>query len=144
MRRAVFQDNFADLTDEEFSSTYLTSTEPEDELPPSPSARPPASGVRVGESLPTEYRSPYVSPIARQQGFCGSCWAFTTCGLVEAAWKKANGVDVTLAPQQVLDCSIGNCSHGGRLSNALTYARQLSLELGGLMAERHYPRRRRA
>jgi len=62
-----------------------------------------------------------VTPV-KNQGSCGSCWAFGTLGQVEAAHKQATGATVNLAEQQLVDCSTQNngCS-GGRPDWALTY-----------------------
>lgn len=44
-----------------------------------------------------------VTPI-RDQGWCGSCWAFGAIDLVEAATRKNHTSNATLAPQQLVDC----------------------------------------
>eukprot|EP00727_Mastigamoeba_balamuthi_P010593 m51a1_g6156 hypothetical protein (478) ;mRNA; r:316673-318476 len=130
---------FTDLSDEEFAATYLTTVDLGAVLPSTGDG---ANDSRIAQrdrrAPPEKYFSPDVSPIARWQQGCGSCWAFATCGLVEAAWKKTHGVYVTLAPQQLLDCTAGTCKDGWYPSSALDYAVQLSRGMGGLMAERDY------
>eukprot|EP00727_Mastigamoeba_balamuthi_P010588 m51a1_g6151 hypothetical protein (507) ;mRNA; r:302521-304321 len=95
---------------------------------------------RDSRSIPASYYSPYVSRIARHQRDCGSCWAFGTAEMVEAAWNKAQGVGtaVALSPQQLLDCTVGSCQ-GGSVYDALEYIKRRSGSMGGLMAERDYP-----
>lgn len=44
-----------------------------------------------------------VTPI-RDQGGCGSCWAFGATDLVEAALRKNKSSNATMAPQQLVDC----------------------------------------
>lgn len=44
-----------------------------------------------------------VTPV-KDQGSCGSCWAFGTIGGIEAKHKQATGQTVQLAEQQLLDC----------------------------------------
>ncbi|MCC6666915.1 MAG: hypothetical protein IT375_24410 [Polyangiaceae bacterium] len=52
-------------------------------------------------------------PPIRQQGSCGSCWAFGTVGVVEAAVAVADKQLVDLSEQLVLDCSgKGTCGGG--------------------------------
>merc|ERR1712187_425604 len=62
-----------------------------------------------------------VTPV-KDQGSCGSCWAFGTLGNVEHLHKLKTGATVNLAEQQLVDCSTQNngCS-GGRPDWALTY-----------------------
>eukprot|EP00727_Mastigamoeba_balamuthi_P010587 m51a1_g6150 hypothetical protein (533) ;mRNA; f:299154-301044 len=131
---------FADLTDEEFGSTHLAALKLEGSLPAAGDIRSHPALLGRGRdrrSLPASYTSPYVSRTARHQMNCAASWAFATCGLVEAAWKKANGVDLTLAPQQLLDCTEGTCSSGSPAA-VIGYVRQLSGALGGLAEERFY------
>lgn len=55
-----------------------------------------------------------VTPI-RDQGGCGSCWAFGAVDLVEAATRKNKTTNATLAPQQLVDCrpdGTWGCSSG--------------------------------
>ena len=41
----------------------------------------------------------------RDQGNCGSCWAFASAGLMEFSFKIKNGTNVDLSEQQLMDCS---------------------------------------
>lgn len=64
----------------------------------------------------------YMTPV-RDQGGCGSCWAFAAIGGMEAQYQINNanpssGID--LSEQNVLQCSGGSCS-GWYLDGALDY-----------------------
>jgi C1A family cysteine protease len=105
---------FTGMTFEEFSAQYLTAT------PPQETDLPLLEEDIDLESLASDVDWS-VTPV-KDQGSCGSCWAFGTLGQVEAAHKQKTGQTVSLAEQQLVDCSKQNngCS-GGRPDWALTY-----------------------
>lgn len=50
----------------------------------------------------------------KDQGQCGSCWAFSAAGTMEAAHKIKSGTLYNFSEQQLVDCSTQNygCSGG--------------------------------
>jgi len=75
----------------------------------------------------------------KDQGQCGSCWAFATTGVVESWWFIHNGFTGTVADlssQQLVDCSKDTCygCQGGWPYKALEYVSQK-----GLCATGAYP-----
>ena len=66
-----------------------------------------------------------VTPI-KNQGQCGSCWAFSTTGNLEALSKIAYGSLQSFSEQQLVDCSAkyGNMGcNGGNMGAAMNFVR---------------------
>ncbi|XP_059205363.1 procathepsin L-like [Centropristis striata] len=92
------------------------------------------SGQKMPKSVDWR-KNGMVGPV-RNQGMCGSCWAFSTMGALEAQMRRQTGALVTLSPQNLVDCSASNHGcRGGYLSAAFRYV----IRNQGVDSENFYP-----
>lgn len=72
----------------------------------------------------------------KNQGSCGSCWAFASTGGLEGQMKVRNATFQTLSEQDLVDCSPND---GGCDGGFMTSAYEDLAKLGGIESERAYP-----
>merc|ERR1711964_573794 len=72
----------------------------------------------------------------KNQGQCGSCWAFSTTEQLESDTFLSTGKLVTLAPQQIVSCDTVDLGcNGGNPINAYSYV----AGVGGMEYSTDYP-----
>jgi len=101
---------FAELSEEEFLSQYTGLGDVSRALDDSPRFE--NVDTSLADAVDWTQRGA-VNPI-KNQGQCGSCWAFSTVGTLESAYKISAGTLYSLAEQQLVDCdkSDNGCSGG--------------------------------
>merc|ERR1712142_243954 len=130
---------FADMTNDEFVKLYNRRSAPTNQSYGLDEEN--IADVDIS-SLPAsvDWRSKgYVTPI-KDQGQCGSCWAFSAVVTMEGAHFKKTGNLVSLSEQQLMDCSNGGKGcNGGWEEDGITYV----IKHGGIDTEKSYPYRAR-
>jgi len=123
---------FTDLIDEEFKAIYLT-------------LQVPASAgniIILGEESPIvgdiDWEKQGVITPVKNQGSCGSCWAFSAVAALESAYKLKNHEEqVSISEQELVDCSRpqGNQGcNGGWMDSDFTYIKSNKIH-----GDRDYP-----
>jgi cathepsin F len=112
---------FADMTTEEFRSKRLMKQAPAEDLAQSCLAKGVTSKLDYSKAdiaaLPDalDWRSTGgksgsgIVTQVKDQGDCGSCWAFSTIAAIESSWALLNNTLTEFSEQLIVDCSHG-CS----------------------------------
>jgi C1A family cysteine protease len=140
---------FADMTQDEFKKGYLKykrSSEKDNarkNLKLSPFKGKPTKKEKIsakkGDSTPTsvDWSGVYTTSV-KDQGYCGSCWAFSATQQLESDAIRHGYLTTSdaLSPQQIVSCDkIDYGCDGGDTVTAYAYA----YSVGGITSEAQYP-----
>lgn len=123
----------SDLSQAEFESRFLTA----DVLMKSEEGRvyhaemdaPDASRGLV------DWSGKYTTPV-KDQGYCGSCWAFSATEQIESDYMRTQGGTYILSPEQITQCDpISHGCNGGWTEAAYNYVKSF----GGMEKDSDYP-----
>jgi C1A family cysteine protease len=121
---------FSDLTPAEFKAMYLT-------YRPSNSTQARVQIQLDGAPATTvDWRTKGAVTDVKDQGQCGSCWAFSATEAIESYSFLSSGKLVSLSPQQITSCDKvdGGCN-GGNTETAYGYVHKA----GGIETSADYP-----
>jgi len=125
---------FMDLTPAEFKSQFLNFRPKERVI--APEVDYPASQAISCDPSNCNWANLGAVTKVKDQGQCGSCWAFSTTEAVETSQFFFNGSLPVLAPQQIVDCDKKDAGcNGGDTPTAYEYV----IGAGGQESETEYP-----
>ncbi|XP_073996147.1 cathepsin F-like isoform X3 [Rhodnius prolixus] len=122
---------FADLTTEEFKKYLGFKVNPEQSIHRK-------MAIIPNITLPKEFdwRNYNVVTTVKNQGMCGSCWAFSVTGNIEGLWALQNKELLSLSEQELVDCDTFD---KGCLGGDFDTAYRAIEFIGGLETETDYP-----
>jgi len=123
---------FMDLSAKEFTQRYLTSlVSMKNDSVPEADVKPLAPGTTTSK----DWTGTYTTPV-KNQGYCGSCWAFSATEQIESDAMRTLGSSYILSPGQVAACDRTSFGcNGGWTESAYNYVSNA----GGIEQEKDYP-----
>jgi len=123
---------FSDLSQVEFETSYLLSdpsmSDANREVVTSVDAP-----VNAGSTK--DWSGKYTTAV-KDQGYCGSCWAFSATEQIESDAMRTLGVSYILSPEQITQCDTTSSGcNGGWTERAYNYVKKA----GGIETEANYP-----
>ena len=124
---------FSDLTRQEFVKNYLNLNYDAMAM-----ANFNPYHVKISNAAPDSYdwrNYGRVCPV-KDQGSCGSCWAFATIGNLEGLYAAKKGECKTFSEQMLVDCDTSDSAcNGGLMEYAFTWLKNF----GGICLDSDYP-----
>ena len=124
---------FADMSPEEFKKNFLGFREPKTSFKKNFASAP----ARPQDTTSVDWSGTYTTAV-KDQGYCGSCWAFSATEQIESDSIRAGLLTTsdTLSPQQIVSCDqVDYGCNGGNTETAYQYVKVN----GGLTTDAQYP-----
>lgn len=128
---------FMDLSAVEFKSQYLSGYTSSPSLPNKDVKQ---TGRKLIENLPDkmDWRDHGAVTAVKDQGQCGSCWAFSATEAIESGYFMAKQTLPILSPQQIVACDTKGGDYG--CNGGFPYgAYEYLIKAGGMETEQDYP-----
>jgi len=123
---------FSDMSTEEFKSVMLTYRPSKHEN----ISLLDVSSEKLNNPVYLDWRNNQKITPVKDQGQCGSCWAFSATEAIESAWMLAGHPTAVLAPQQMVSCdTLDHGCQNGFPGNAFHYI----ASAGGQVPESAFP-----
>jgi len=131
------ENQFADLTQEQYKIAaglgYVAASQKYGALPHLGVHT--HNGEKLADSI--DWTTQGAVTAVKDQGGCGSCWAFSSTGGLEGAWQVGTGQLTSMSEQYLVDCTTnageGGCD-GGSMENAFVFVHG-----NGIATEASYP-----
>ncbi|KAL5707550.1 hypothetical protein ACHQM5_018440 [Ranunculus cassubicifolius] len=124
---------FADISNEEFRQVYLSKVKKSTVLVSNKEKK-----ILTCNNAPStlDWRTKGVVTGVKDQGQCGSCWAFSSIGAIEAVNAIVTGELISLSEQELVDCDMmDDGCNGGFMDTAFQWV----IGNGGINTESEYP-----
>jgi C1A family cysteine protease len=121
---------FFDLTQSEYKARYTTS-----DISKKTQDRNVDNTVYVASTTAQDWTGIYTTPV-KNQGYCGSCWAFSATEQIESDTMRTLNTTYILSPEQIVQCDKTSFGcNGGFTESAYKYVKNA----GGLSQNADYP-----
>jgi len=127
-----------DISASDFKNIYLKAKYPKNMIFEGDNRLPIRFDKNTSIPFAVDWRSEGLVTNVKDQGECGSCWAFSAIGSLEGAHAKKTGNLTALSEQNLVDCAQNYDCHGcegGWMSSGLEYI----LYNNGVDTEAEYP-----
>ncbi len=123
---------FTDMSQVEFETNYLLSDPTMRSEKRNIAAKLPEPVTTTGE---VNWAGTLTTAV-KDQGYCGSCWAFSATEQIESDYIRKTGKFVTLSPEQITQCDQTSAGcNGGWTEHAYKYV----IRAGGIATDESYP-----
>ena len=123
---------FSDMSQDEFETKYTQAMKPNLRSNANTNIK---TDIKSAASTFIDWTGVYTTPV-KDQGYCGSCWAFSATEQLESDAMRVFGVEYILSPEQTTQCTRGafGCG-GGWTETAYAYIKGVP----GLVQDVDYP-----